>query len=288
MTICIAWIRKVNNCEELVFASDSRLRYGEYWDQCPKIMSFERQHCALAFAGHTYYAYPLMMQVYYAINQYYKIKSRAMDINDLNGYLLRSINSLSSSIVYDAKGNFSKDIVQNEFIFGGYLWTEKKFKLWMFKYDEEKNAFQKHSPFKNFLGKFGKIAIIGDKQKEFKNKLCKFLNEKYGAKCSNYIGRGFDMEPFEVLRNMLLEADSGSTIGGAPQIIKVYQYMNSRPLGVYWPQKDNYDVFKNRTLLGRKVPDFEDTEYWFMDPYTFYTNACHKNKTLNENNEEIE
>ena len=89
------------------------------------------------------------------------------------------------------------------------------------------------------------------------------------------------MEPFEVLRNMLLEADSGSTIGGAPQIIKVYQYMNSRPLGVYWPQKDNYDVFKNRTLLGRKVPDFEDTEYWFMDPYTFYTNACH-------NNEEIE
>ena len=51
MTICIAWIRKVNNCEELVFASDSRLRYGEYWDQCPKIMSFERQDCALAFAG---------------------------------------------------------------------------------------------------------------------------------------------------------------------------------------------------------------------------------------------
>ena len=38
MSIVVAWIRKVNNCEELVFISDSRLSGGQRWDQCPKMI----------------------------------------------------------------------------------------------------------------------------------------------------------------------------------------------------------------------------------------------------------
>lgn len=286
MTICIAWIRKVKNCEELVFASDSRLRCGEVWDQCPKIMSFERQDCSLAFAGDTFYAYLLMMQTHAAMNQYFRIKSRSMNMNALSGYLLKTINMLSSSIVYDAHGDNKRDIEKNEFIFGGYVWPTKEFKLWHIKYDHNLGSFVKCTPFKNFYKKFGSIAIIGDKAQIYRNKLYRFLDEKYGPNCKNYNGRGFNMEPFELLRDMLLDADIEDTIGGPPQIIKVYQYMNSRPLGIYWPEKDK-DIFKNRTLLGRKLQNYKDTEYWFMDPYSFYTNACYKNKMLNDKDEEI-
>lgn len=82
------------------------------------------------------------------------------------------------------------------------------------------------------------------------------------------------MEPFEALCRMLRKVSKTDTIGGAPQMIKAYQYMNSCPVGVYWPQKK--DIFSNRTLLGRKLFDYEDTEYWFIDPETLYTNPCVK------------
>lgn len=58
-------------------------------------------------------------------------------------------------------------------------------------------------------------------------------------------------------------------------MIKVYQYMNSRPVGVYWPKKTD-NAFSNRTLLGRKMLDYEDTEYWFIDPDTLFSNPCNK------------
>ena len=35
MTISVAWIRKIKDCEELIFVSDSRLGGGDRWDECP-------------------------------------------------------------------------------------------------------------------------------------------------------------------------------------------------------------------------------------------------------------
>lgn len=34
------------------------------------------------------------------------------------------------------------------------------------------------------------------------------------------------------------------------------------------------DVFSNRTLLGRRLFNYEDTEFWFIDPVTLRTNPC--------------
>lgn len=45
------------------------------------------------------------------------------------------------------------------------------------------------------------------------------------------------MEPFEVVRDMLRDNKKSDSIGGPPQIVKVYQYMRSAPLAVYWPNK---------------------------------------------------
>ncbi len=57
------------------------------------------------------------------------------------------------------------------------------------------------------------------------------------------------MEPFEALVR-LLKRQIHDTIGGAPQMVKVYEHMNTKPIGVYWPQKDISAVYKNRTLWG--------------------------------------
>ena len=293
MTISVAWIRKIKDCEELIFVSDSRLGGGDRWDECPKILTLERGDCAMSFAGDTCWTYPLMLQTRNALNQYNKIKSRAMDITDVNGFILNVINSVFKTINRDDyHGNLEETA---DLIFGGYSWIYKTFKMWNYFYSPSQRIFIKNPGFKNYLG-LGRLILIGDNnlKKDFKERLRKLVLQKYGVADNTSTEHHFYMEPFEVIRDMLKEqweaqqkrSEKYRTIGGAPQMIKVYQYMNSRPVGMYWPEKSN-DNFKNRTLLGRRLFDFEDTEYWFMDPYTFYTNACHKNKMLNENNEEI-
>jgi hypothetical protein len=273
MTIAVGWVRKVKNCEELVFISDSRLCGGHRWDECPKIMTMPCESCVLCFAGDTGYAYPMMMQVNYAMSEYNKIRTRAMDVSDLNGYVLKHINHLSQS-VYDMASPDGQS--ENEFIFGGYSWTEKKFKLWRYCYDKTNKKFKKDGTSRWILPHVpGSIIIIGDQRETYKKVLRSILQEKYGPQGVNNGGNGLDMEPFEALRNMLREAKHIDTIGGAPQMVKSYQYMNSRPVGVYWPNKLE-NPFKNRTILGRSMFEFEDSEFWFMDPETFITSPCYK------------
>lgn len=278
MTIAVGWVRKVNNCEELVFISDSRLCGGHRWDECPKIMTMPCENCVLCFAGDTGYAYPMMMQINYAMGHYNKIRTRAMDLYDLNGYVLKHINHLSQS-VYDAAN--PEEQSENEFIFGGYSWANKEFQLWRYFYDQREHKFISGGKLHSILPWIpGYIAIIGDKRKEYTKELRRILQERYGLQCENYHGSGLDMEPFEALCNILRNVDACDTIGGAPQMVKVYQFMNSRPVGIYWPNKTE-DPFQNRTLLGRKMFDFEDSDFWFMDPETFFTHACHKTPTEN-------
>lgn len=278
MTIAASWVRRIKDCEELIFISDSRLCGGHRWDECPKLTTLPGNTCVLAFAGDTGYAYPMMMQIRQAMAGYTRIESRSMDISDINGHILNHANHLINSVYDLADPNFSPD---NEFIFGGYSWTEKKFKIWRYYYKKHDKSFAKDGKGHRILPNIsGNIVVIGDQKKEFKKQLIALLNEKYRNHDDNQKELTLDMEPFEVLCKMLQNSDLKDTIGGAPQMIKSYQYMNSRPVGVYWPKKN--DDFSNRTLLGRRLFDYEDTQYWFIDPVTLRTNPCHKSKECDE------
>lgn len=284
MTLVAAWIRKVNNAEELVFMSDSRLGGGHRWDECPKLMTMPRSDCALGFAGDTHYAYPMMMQIYNAMTEFEKVRTKSMCITDLTAYVLKHINHLSKAIYDKADPH---DIDENEFIFGGYDWRTKSFKIWPITYSTRDQLFRRNYEKKfyhpNFLGQFGAIAIIGDQNKIFTQKLKEVLIRKYGSPTFPYSHTGFDMEPFEALSEMLLDPTHEVTIGGAPQLIKIYQYQTSRILGVYWPFMDINNVYKNRTLLGRKLFEFEEVDYWFLDPKTLRSFPCRRgmNKYIN-------
>jgi len=58
----------------------------------------------------------------------------------------------------------------------------------------------------------------------------------------------------------LQDADPNGTIGGPPQLIRVTQHMNTRPLCVRSKDED--------TLFGRPLFEYENTHYWIVDPFT--------------------
>ncbi|PEB72619.1 hypothetical protein COM89_26945 [Bacillus thuringiensis] len=271
MTISVAWVRNVGGCEELIIASDSRLCGGIRWDQCPKIATLPRSDTAICFAGSSLYTYPLMSQLTFAIDSYSRSKERAMDIHDLRGHTLNIFNELQESIRFELPINKRDELKDAEFILGGYSWIHKKFSLWRIHYsinsaDPKQDKFVYASPasFKNF----GSIIFAGDKAEEARKRLINLLQEKYGNDFSKPENKlHWDWEPFEVIRDMIREAEPKDTIGGPPQLVKVYQHMTCRPIGVNW----NYGGKQIKTLLGRTLLEYEDCDFWFLDPDTLVT-----------------
>lgn len=55
-------------------------------------------------------------------------------------------------------------------------------------------------------------------------------------------------------------------IGGAPQVLKLYEHLNSRYLGIDW--KDPCTGKTNIYVCGRKVLEYETPTLWILDPDT--------------------
>lgn len=263
MTVAVAWIRKLKSVEELIIASDSRLCGGYRWDCCPKILTLPRNDTAICFAGDTGYAYPLIMQTYFASGEVQQGRDRAIDIVKFNGFILSQLNALQGEVYYKADEN---DIAENEFILGGYSWIEKEFKIWRYIYNKSDKAFQKQEFDYSYQERFGKIIFAGDKKGALNKELLAIINSKYGSNYEKYKDEKFDMEPFEALVELLRKTTDTDTIGGPPQLVKIYQHMNCRPIGVYWPNMNEDNHLKNRTLLGRKLFENEKCDYSFLDP----------------------
>lgn len=120
----------------------------------------------------------------------------------------------------------------------------------------------------NFDNHFGQIGIIGDKREALISILREILHKKYGRNYEACFNDKFDMEPYDALCELLRREavnNPASTVGGAPQMVKVYQYMKSGTIGVYWPNRNPNNPYENRTLLGRKLLPYEETDYWFWD-----------------------
>lgn len=83
-----------------------------------------------------------------------------------------------------------------------------------------------------------------------------------------------DWEPFEAISSMLKDAQAGheyevSSIGGAPQLLKVYEFLSSSHFAVKWKNHDDIETFNY--VLGRKPLGFETPELWVFDPDSLKT-----------------
>lgn len=249
MTIGIAWVgRRKDGREHLYIAADSRTRGAYTFDSCPKILTLPRSDCALCFAGDTADTYPLMIQMAYAIAAHEPSRERSMDIARVKAHLLRLFTDLVRSLKTPVVPFKSDDA---QFLFAGYSWLKKEFRIWTIQYHESAKQFISRES-NNFNPRLEKVAFIGDWATRLRSKIAKelILTE----------GEHVYLEPLQSLCSLLHDAKDRDTIGGPPQLIRITQHMNTRPLCVRWKEED--------TLLGRRLFDYENTDYWIVDPAT--------------------
>lgn len=279
MTLSVAWVRSVNEVSELVFASDSRLSGEKTWDGCPKIVALPRSDCMISFAGETDYAYPLMLQMINGINSHPPSRERRTDIATARHIALDVFNQMRSGV----KGEhsyFPKD-PGVRFIFGGYSWKAQSFKVWTLHYDPsiDKFTFRPANPWAGQKGVSSKvIAWIGDEHAVDDAKL--MLTELLREREKLDIG-GFDMEPFEVLRD-IIRSKKYRSIGGAPQMAKVYRSLQTQHFAVRWPngegaahvagrQQLEYEHFSlpevaaDRPEIHSRTARLREEEAWTVD-----------------------
>lgn len=260
MTLSAAWTRSFGKTEELVIATDSRLRFGMAWDCAPKIIPLPRNDSAICFAGDTEYAYPIMLQVANAVSMHQKNLSRALDITDLRGHILRVIEGMRGQIFDPPKGNAGDLMPSAIFILAGYSWRFKKFKIWAlhFKKSENRFVFRSAGMHRKQTAGTKHFFFVGDHTSEARRRLYERLSEKGRLRRG-----GLDLEPFEVLVDMIRDTDMPE-IGGPPQIVKIYAHMNCMPYSVYWPNKSKGKL----AFLGRPLLNYEKSDYLAIDPDT--------------------
>ncbi|MGQ5396356.1 hypothetical protein ACT8ZS_36645 [Paenibacillus sp. M.A.Huq-84] len=247
MTISLGWVRtRTNGEQELVFASDSRVRFAGSWDCCPKLFPLPRMDCVLCFAGDTAYAYPFILQSIASVENHIRAVTRAMALEEVRGHLLRILNNMVS-MHEDAPVGYGNP--ELSLIFGGYCWKRGEFLLWLLKYNPGIRGFN-YIPAQHWEGghQDKQLLFIGDYRQEYYEKLTNLLRER-----NKLNSGGFDMEPLEVLRDML-EDGSFVHIGGLPQVLKVFKHLNVRPYAIYQPSKDILS-FNGRPLLKYETID---------------------------------
>lgn len=282
MTLTMAWIRDVGDYEELVFCSDSRLRFGCAWDSCQKVFPLPRGDCAIAFAGDTQFAYPFIHTAINAVSLHRGSSRRQVDLFTAKSFLLNAINAMLSEIRDLPIGQDQFDEPNLRMVFGGYCWKKKKFAIWKFEFNPGEREFRvrKIRAWKDF-GKKRTLLVLGDPNASpsalkraartgetpvtieedvealAKRELIKML-ETRGKKDST----GLDMEPFEILRD-IIKANMSPHVGGAPQLVKVYQHLNAQAFGVRWPGSGG-----RVAVLGRLLPHGEKMHVPILNPTT--------------------
>jgi hypothetical protein len=258
MTICAAWVRKLGKHEELLIASDSRLRGGRTIDYCPKLLVLPRLDCAVGFAGSTDLAFPLMLQLSLAAEAHPPSLKRVLDLRPFVTHAVKIFNSMAGAIRTPTPEMKKPDV---SFIIGGYSWKQKRFEIYLIRYStiQERFIAQLAKPRPDGIGQ---VVFAGDVRQEAERAFFKLVRERH----SDPDRRRMDMEPFEVIRDMLRRAGPHDSIGGAPQLAKVNQYLHATTIAVHWPSKAAGIPY----LQGRPIMDFEKIDRWILDPDTFW------------------
>ncbi len=268
MTLCVSWIRKVNNSEELIFATDSCLSGGERWHSGVKLFELPRKDCLISFAGETNRTYPLILNLISSIKFDEHLSSTNTDLTEVLDYLSNLFTTLCNSITDYGTQNFKDVLGEFEFLFGGWSWKQNKFKLWKLKYKFETEAFL-HDEI-NEEGMF--FAFIGDELEKSEEKLTEEIKNN-----GKILSRNFDMEPFKVLLTMIRD-EKFTTIDGAIQLAKIHPPGKTEFFGVYHRGK--------KTFLGKDVSFENNPAVKFIDPETAAISGEELPEKLNSIDEE--
>ncbi|MEB8056091.1 hypothetical protein [Pseudomonas fulva] len=256
MTLVVAWTRKTHTGRELWMLSDSRLSGGKIWDYGPKIFGVGRSDAIIAFAGDTSWTYPLIAQISSYVESFINLRERVVDVADLCDQILQMLNDSLSFVTDTADPSLA--LPECSFIFAGYSTRRNDFFVRRIEFQPTSNKFVAAHP-KSYGREL--LAYVGDEQpvKATVRRISEILKEGKVKR------QRLDMAPavafFEVL-----SSGKFRDIGGAPQVAKVYEHMNVRHFGVYWPPNipnEEQDIF----LRGRCLKSYEVLDHpWVYDP----------------------
>lgn len=262
MTLCAAWIRQEKDNQELVFATDSVLTGGEKWNHGIKLFELPRKDCLLCFAGETYRAYPLILNLVTILKQDKKLHSSKLDLQDVLYGLVDLFSELVESIFNKPSGNNSGIGSEAKFLFGGWSWKQSRFRIWKIFYSIELKGFafseetteEEKSRFCVFLGdpETAEKNIAGIAKKKYEEHLIK--KDKFDAQ--------LDMEPAEVIIEMSRSREV-YYVDGALQIGKVYKSATNEFFGIYWPSSDGRPTFLGKYYEAHSKPNIK-----YYDPDT--------------------
>jgi len=270
MTLVGAWVRNRGDLRELVVASDSRLAAGDRWDCCPKIMILPRTDAVLAFVGRAWLAYPTMLQVANAIEVSPAQRERRYDVADLATLVNDILNQMLDLRAVDRhlRDDARSDMSETDFVLAGWSWRYAKFMAWRLYFDGHGSQpiYRRATALKTTPDLDGaRVTWIGDLAQTARKELVRRrrADGKTGAD-------SLDMEPFSVLCD-LISSGQHDTIGGAPQVVKIYRHMNVQPFGVMWPPaaKERFESISGRPLLVWEKP-----YYSFIDPNRRANTRC--------------
>lgn len=254
MTLCAAWIREVDEEQELVFATDSCLSSGERWHYGVKLFELPRKDCLICFAGDTNRTYPLILNLISSIKFDEHLADPHTDISEILDYLTQLFTDLCHSIKDYGTQSFKEVLGDFQFLFGGWSWKANGFKLWKLSYNHT-------------------LKAITHDEEDSGNMVCTFIGDELETAGESLdqelINRGkirsrsFDMEPFNVLIKMIRE-NKFSGIDGAVQLAKIHPPGTTEFLGVYWPFFSN----GKKTFLGKEVSVDNNPAVKFIDPDT--------------------
>ena len=258
----VAWERTTPTGSELVFASDSRVRQGGAWDTCPKVFRLPRSDALMAFAGDTLWAYPIVLQTIATIDSFAPSRTRHYDLRATRSHAMRTMNEM---MVAGSAATDGWHDISFEFLFGGWCWRESSFLLWRL-YWSQHHGEMRHDSVTD--GHIGKVRFIGDRDREgnaperevvghAKARLADLLRARHGALEP---GTPLDVEPWQVLVESI-RSGRFPTVGGPPQLAKIYRSMNSTIFAVRWPDRRG-----DLTLTGRRLLAYEKTDVPEVDP----------------------
>lgn len=256
MTLCAAWIRTGQGDEgqELVFATDSRLRMGEEWDSGIKLFTLGRPDCLICFAGDTQRAYTMILQGSNTHQFNVDWSDPRLDLHDVRDLLCDLFTKLGRAIRNPAGGQKIADVVGSAtFLFGGWSWRKERLCVWKIAYSNELESFVPQAMHGGDGDRVQLPVFIGDHVETAR----RLLVEDIGL---DVIYGDYDMQPLRVLARMSRSAEYHE-IGGAIQIAKVYRSGHNEFFGMMWPPNSGEPWF-----LGRKISPYDAPPIRFIDP----------------------
>ncbi|MGE4403724.1 MAG: hypothetical protein AB7F61_18895 [Desulfobulbus sp.] len=261
MTLCTAWVRQINNTDELVFATDSTLTGGEKWDHGIKLFELPRKDCLLCFAGQTSRAYPLILNLVSSLQFNKRLENPETSISEILNHVSELFTSLIKTVVSEIQSENIHDLRGSaRFLFGGWCWQTNCFRIWKLYYSQDAEGFlfdeltndTSKTRFYTFMGGAAIDVETVAKQK-FKEILM----------AEDLVDLKLDMEPLRVLRDIALDP-AVREVGGSLQIAKVYKSGKSEFFGIYWPS-----IKGNPCFQGREHNEYSKPAVRYFSPDTF-------------------